>query len=336
MSEGWNIALVGATGAVGSALLSLMSEREFPVGNLHLLASQRSAGESRRFDGKTLPVVDVAEFDWSQVQLAFFAAGKEAAAQYAEEAAQSGCLVIELSDLFALDPDVPLVVPDVNPQVLSEYRNRNIIAVANSSVAQLLYSVQPLIAQAGLARLQVVTLISASAHGKQAVDSLAGESARLLNGIPVEESYFGQQLAFNLLPLAADERGIVSYEQTLVEQVRKILQDAGLPVTATTLQAPVFYGSTQLVHIESLRPLSPEEAREAFADTPDILLAEEGTVPSPVAVISAEGQLTVGCIHLDYGITEMLQFCSVADNVRFAGALMAVKTAETLVREYLY
>ena len=202
MSDGWNIALLGATGAVGNAVLELLAERQFPVGELYLLASENSAGESVRFDGRTLRVQDAAEFDWTQAQLAFFTAGREASARYADEAASQGCLVIDSSDLFALEPDVPLVVPDVNPQVLADYRNRNIVTVADALVSQLLSAIKPLVDIAGLSRLQVTNLISVSSHGKAAVDGLAGESARLLNGVPADEHYFGRQLAFNLLCLA--------------------------------------------------------------------------------------------------------------------------------------
>lgn len=336
MSDGWNIAILGATGAVGGALLELLAERQFPVGELYALASERSAGEVLRYQGKSLRVSNVAEFDWTQVQLAFFVAGREASALYAEEAANAGCLVIDSSDLFALEPDVPLVVPDVNPQVLADYRNRNIVSVAAALTSQLLCAIKPLVEQAGLGRLQVTNLLAASSHGKAAVDSLAGESARLLNGLPAEEGYFGRQLAFNLLPLLADGEGSVAQERQLVEQVRKVLQDEGLPIAVSSVQAPVFYGNGQIVHIENLRPLSAEEAREALAQGEDINLTEEDNFPTQVGDASGSDHLSIGCVRNDYGIPELLQFWSVADNVRFGGALMAVKTAEKLVQEYFY
>ncbi|CCG87865.1 aspartate-semialdehyde dehydrogenase [Erwinia piriflorinigrans] len=336
MSDGWNIAILGATGAVGGALLELLAERQFPVGELYALASERSAGEVLRYQGKSLRVSNVAEFDWSQAQLAFFVAGRDASALYAEEAANAGCLVIDSSDLFALEPDVPLVVPDVNPQVLADYRNRNIVSVAAALTSQLLCAIKPLVEQAGLGRLQVTNLLAASSHGKVAVDSLAGESARLLNGLPAEEGYFGRQLAFNLLPLLADGEGSVAQERQLVEQVRKVLQDEGLPIAVSSVQAPVFYGNGQIVHIENLRPLSAEEAREALAQGEGINLTEEDNFPTQVGDASGSDHLSIGCVRNDYGIPELLQFWSVADNVRFGGALMAVKTAEKLVQEYFY
>lgn len=336
MSDGWNIALLGATGAVGNALLELLAERQFPVGELYLLASENSAGENIRFDGKTVQVTDAAEFEWSQAQLAFFVAGRDATARYAEEAANAGCLVIDSSDLFALDPDVPLVVADVNPQVLADYRNRNIISVADSLTSQLLCAIKPLVEQAGLSRLQVTNLLSVSASGKAAVDSLAGESARLLNGIPADEHFFGRQLAFNMLPLLPDNAGSVAQERRLVDQVRKVLQDDGLPISVSCVQAPVFYGNAQIVHLEGLRPLSAEEARDELARSEDIVLSEEDEYPTQVSDASGNDQLNVGCLRNDYGVPELLQFWSVADNIRFGGALMAVKVAEKLVQEYLY
>ncbi|WP_437613617.1 aspartate-semialdehyde dehydrogenase [Erwinia sp. V71] len=336
MSDGWNIALLGATGAVGNALLELLAERQFPVGELYLLASENSAGENIRFDGKTLQVADAADFDWSQAQLAFFVAGRDATARYAEEAASAGCLVIDSSDLFALDPDVPLVVADVNPQVLADYRNRNIISVADSLTSQLLCAIKPLVEQAGLSRLQVTNLLSVSASGKAAVDSLAGESARLLNGVPADDHFFGRQLAFNVLPLLPDNAGSVAQERRLVDQVRKVLQDEGLPISVSCVQAPVFYGNAQIVHLEGLRPLSADEARDELSRADDIVLSEEDDYPTQVSDASGNDQLNLGCLRNDYGVPELLQFWSVADNIRFGGALMAVKVAEKLVQEYLY
>lgn len=336
MSDGWNIALLGATGAVGEALLELLQERQFPLGELFPLASERSAGATVRVNGKSIRVENAEGFDWSQVQLAFFAAGSEAAARYADEAANMGCLVIDTSGYFALEPDVPLVVPSVNPQVLADYRNRNIVAIADSMVSQLLTAIKPLTEQAGLSRLQVTTLMSVSARGKLAVDELAGQSARLLNGIPAEPSIFAKQLAFNLLPLISDEQGSVREERIIVDQVRKVLQDAGLPISVSCVQTSVFYGHAQVVHLETLRPLTVEEARNELEQNDDIQLSEEDDYPTPVTEASGSEVLSIGCLRQDYGIPEMLQFWSVADNVRFGGALMAVETAERLLQEQMY
>ncbi|WP_336997195.1 aspartate-semialdehyde dehydrogenase [Leclercia sp. M50] len=337
MSEGWNIAILGATGAVGEALLETLAERQFPVGDIYALARNESAGEHLRFAGKSVMVQDAAEFDWTQAQLAFFAAGVDASAAYIEEATNAGCLVIDLSGLFALEPDVPLVVPEVNPFVLADYRNRNIIAVPDSLTSQLLSALKPLIDEGGLSRIAVTSLMSVSARGKKAVDALAGQSAKLLNGIPVdEEDFFGRQLAFNMLPLLPDREGSVCEERRIIDEVRKILQDDGLMISANCVQSPVFYGHAQMVSFEAMRPLAAEEARDAFGRGEDIELSEEREFPTQVGDATGNARLSIGCVRNDYGMPEQIQFWSVADNVRFGGALMAVKIAEKLVQEYLY
>ncbi|EMF2330216.1 aspartate-semialdehyde dehydrogenase [Salmonella enterica] len=337
MSEGWNIAILGATGAVGEALLETLAERQFPVGEIYALARHGSAGEHLRFGGKSVIVQDAADFDWTQAQLAFFVAGAEASAAWIDDATNAGCLVIDSSGLFALEPDVPLVVPEVNPYVLADYRNRNVIAVADSLTSQLLAALKPLIDQGGLSRIAVTSMLSASAQGKKAVDALAGQSAKLLNGIPIDEDdFFGRQLAFNMLPLLPDREGSVRQERRIVDEVRKILQDDGVMISASVVQSPVFYGHAQMVSFEALRPLAAEEAREAFSRGEDIVLSEETDYPTQVGDASGNPQLSIGCVHNDYGMPEQIQFWSVADNVRFGGALMAVKIAEKLVQEYLY
>lgn len=337
MSEGWNIAILGATGAVGEALLETLAERQFPVGEIYALARHESAGEHLRFGGKSVIVQDAADFDWTQAQLALFVAGAEASAAWIDDATNAGCLVIDSSGLFALEPDVPLVVPEVNPYVLADYRNRNVIAVADSLTSQLLAALKPLIDQGGLSRIAVTSMLSASAQGKKAVDALAGQSAKLLNGIPIDEDdFFGRQLAFNMLPLLPDREGSVRQERRIVDEVRKILQDDGVMISASVVQSPVFYGHAQMVSFEALRPLAAEEAREAFSRGEDIVLSEETDYPTQVGDASGNPQLSIGCVHNDYGMPEQIQFWSVADNVRFGGALMAVKIAEKLVQEYLY
>lgn len=337
MSEGWNIAVLGATGAVGEALLETLAERQFPVGEIYALARHESAGEHLRFGGKSVIVQDAADFDWTQAQLAFFVAGAEASAAWVDDATNAGCLVIDSSGLFALEPDVPLVVPEVNPYVLADYRNRNVIAVADSLTSQLLAALKPLIDQGGLSRIAVTSMLSASAQGKKAVDALAGQSAKLLNGMPIDEDdFFGRQLAFNMLPLLPDREGSVRQERRIVDEVRKILQDDGVMISASVVQSPVFYGHAQMVSFEVLRPLAAEEAREAFSRGEDIVLSEETDYPTQVGDASGNPQLSIGCVHNDYGMPEQIQFWSVADNVRFGGALMAVKIAEKLVQEYLY
>ncbi len=338
MSEGWNIAILGATGATGEALLETLAERQFPVGELYALARE-SVGESLRFAGKTVRIEDAEAFDWTQVQLAFFAAGAEASARYAEEAAGSGCLVIDSSGLFALEPDVPLVVPEVNPFVLADYRNRNIVAVADSLTSQLLTALKPLIDEGGLSRISVTSLLSVSGQGKKAVDALAGQSAKLLNGIPIDEDdFFGRQLAFNMLPLLPDAEGSVREARRLVDQTRKILQDDGLMISASCVRAPVFYGHAQMVSFEALRPLAAEEARDAFARGEDIVLSEADDFPTQVGDASGSAHLSVGVRtqRLRHAGT---RFSSGRSPITYVlvGALMAVEnTLRNWCRRYWY
>lgn len=201
----------------------------------------------------------------------------------------------------------------------------------------MLSALKPLIDDGGLSRITVTNIISASAHGKKAVDALAGQSAKLLNGIPIDEDdFFGRQLAFNMLPLLPDREGSVREERRIVDEVRKIMQDDGLLISASIVQSPVFYGHAQMVNFEALRPLAAEEARDAFSRGEDVVLSEETDFPTQVGDASGTPHLSIGCVHNDYGMPEQVQFWSVADNVRFGGALMAVKIAEKLVQEYLY
>lgn len=291
------------------------------------MSSERSAGETVRVNGQNLQISETAQFDWSLTQLAFFIAGAQALALYAADAA-AGCLVVDVSSLFALEPDVPLVVPVVNDDVLADYRNRNMVAVADLLTSQLLVAVKPLTDLAGLSHLHVSTMLSASAHGKAAVDNVAGQSAHLLNGLAADPGFFPRQLAFNLLLLLPDDAGAVCSERRLVDEVRKILRDDGLPISVSSVQTPIFYGHAQLVHLETLRPMTSEEAWGSLAAGEGLTLSDELDYPTPVEDASENVALKIGCLRNDYGMPDLLQFWSVADNVRFVGALMAVCTAK--------
>lgn len=336
MGEGWNIAVVGATGTVGEAILELLQEREFPIGELTAIASEDSIGKSVRVNSKSVAVQGIHNIEWADIQLAFFAAPTEISAQYAQQAADAGCIVIDCSGIFAMDWDVPLIVPGVNSAMLAEYRTRNIVSIADSMVSQLLRAINPLTESAGLTRLSVTNLMSVSRFGKQAVDELAGQSARLLNGIPPELGRFNKQLAFNILPLMVDDEGSIQEERRMVDQIRKILQDEGLPISVTTLQAPVFYGNAQSVQLETSRPMGSDEARETLQENEDLNISDENDFPTQVTDASGNVSLNLGCFRNDYGMPEALQFWSVADNVRFGGALMAVEVAEQLMQEQFY
>lgn len=336
MSQSWNIAVLGACGAVGQALVELLARHRFPVSQLSLLSRNEHTGEQQRFAGKTLTIQDASEFDWSQADLAFFVAGSQASMQYAQTATDAGCLVIDSGGAFSLTPDVPLIVPGVNDAMLAEYRNHNLVALAGSMSCQLLLALQPLMRQSALTAIQISALLPASQQGKGALQALAGQSAHLLNGQPIsEQEPFGGQLAFNILPFASDDSGSVPEERRLVDEVRKVLQQADLPVCISCFRVPVFYGHEQMVSVALHQPLSIQESQQAWQGYPYIDLLPSTELPSPVAHATDSTQLTIGCIRQNYGLPQALQFCSVADNVRFGGALMALQVAERLTREYL-
>lgn len=336
MSQGWNIAIFGASGAVGGALIELLAERKFPVTHWHLLDRNENAGALRRIAGKTHTTQDVATFDWSKAQIAFFVAGTQASAQYIKTAVGAGCLVIDNSGLFSGMPDVPVIVPQVNDAALAAYRNHNIVALAGSLTCQLLLALQPLMALSPLAQVQVTSLLAASAHGTAAVHALAGQSASLLNGQPIgDPAPFSGQLAFNTLPLLPDETGSVAQERRLVDEVRKVLLLPDLPLSVSCLQVPVFYGQGQMVSVALQQTISLQQAQQAWTDCATIFLPKAPEFPDPVSQASNTEQLSIGCLRENYGQPEQLQFWTVADNVHFTGALMAVQVAERLVQEHL-
>ena len=337
MSKQYNVAILGATGAVGTRMIEQLAQSTIPVKHVKLLASKKSAGKTLQFKGQPVTVEETTPESFDGVDIVLSSAGGSVSKKFLPEAVKRGAVCVDNTSAFRMEPDVPLVVPDVNPFVLADYRNRNIIAVPNSLTSQLLTALKPLIDDGGLSRISVTSLLSASANGKKAVDALAGQSAKLLNGIPIDEDdFFGRQLAFNMLPLLPDREGSVREERRIVDEARKILQDDGLMISANVVQSPVFYGHAQMVGFEALRPLAAEEARDAFGRGEDIVLSEESEFPTQVGDATGSAHLSVGCVRNDYGMPEQVQFWSVADNVRFGGALMAVKIAEKLVQEYLY
>lgn len=336
MSQSWNIAVSDADTGEGQALVELLMERKFPLAKLFLLSQGNQVAESQYIAGKTLRVTDVAEFDWNVVRLAFFVGNCSDYALHAERAASAGCLVIDGSGLFTHVPDVPLLVPGVNDGQLAEFRNRNIVSLAGSLTCQLLLALKPLMEIAPLAQVQVTSLLAASGAGKVAVEALARQSASLLNGQGAgDDEPFAAQLAFNVLPLLPDASGSVAEERRLVEEVRKILPQDNFPLFASFIQVPVFYGHGQMVSVTLQQPLYPEQGYQAWQNYSYITLSEITECPTPVTHAAESLQLSLGCVRESYAMPLSLQFWSVADNVRFTSALMAVQVAEKLAEEYL-
>jgi aspartate-semialdehyde dehydrogenase len=253
--KSFDVAVVGATGAVGETMLSILAERKFPVRNVYAVASERSAGKSVAFGNRELVVEDLAEFDFGKVQVGLFSPGASVSAVYAPKAAAAGCVVIDNTSQFRYDDDIPLVVPEVNPEAIAQYRSRGIIANPNCSTIQMLVALKPIYDAVGIERINVATYQAVSGTGKEAIEELAQQTAALLNGKPVECKVYPKQIAFNVLPHidAFMENGYTKEEMKMVWETRKIFGDESIMVNPTTVRVPVFYGHSEAVHIETRR-----------------------------------------------------------------------------------
>ncbi|WP_392566368.1 aspartate-semialdehyde dehydrogenase [Utexia brackfieldae] len=328
----WNIAVIGATGAVGSAIIDLLEERQFPVAELTVFASDNNLGETVRFQGKTAIVksLDESDFDWSAVNIAFFAASAAVTKQYAVTIADMGCVVIDLSGFFANRPEVPVIVPGINNHELADYRNSNIITVANGVTCQLLKSVLAITAIDNITQLHVSTYLPASFYGKSALDGLAGQSVRLLNGLSIDET----QLAFNLQPVIRATNALLP-EAELALQCRRVLGCEQLPISFDFIDVPVFYGLSQAVNLSMQYPVELEQLSDKINQSADIELLPNQQLPTPVSQQEANNCLRMGHLRYAYTVPELLQFWSVSDNVRYLGAYMAVNIAESLIEEFI-
>ncbi len=269
MSQQYNVAILGATGAVGETILEVLQERKFPVGELFLLASERSEGKTYRFNGKTVRVQNVEEFDWSQAHIALFSAGGDLSAKWAPIAADEGVIVIDNTSHFRYEYDIPLVVPEVNPEAIAEFRNRNIIANPNCSTIQMLVALKPIHDAVGIERINVSTYQSVSGAGKAGIDELAGQTAKLLNGLPADKKQFSQQIAFNCIPQIDQmmENGYTKEEMKMVWETQKIFNDPSITVNPTCVRVPVFYGHAEAVHVETRSPIDAQEVINLLEQT---------------------------------------------------------------------
>jgi len=336
----FDVAVVGATGAVGETMLSILAERGFPVGNVHALASERSAGKTVSFGRRELIVEDLAEFDFGQVQIGLFSPGASVSAEYAPRAAAAGCVVIDNTSQFRYDDDIPLVVPEVNPAAVAQYTNRGIIANPNCSTIQMLVALKPIQDAVGIERINVATYQAVSGTGKDAIDELARQTAALLNGKPVECKVYPKQIAFNVLPHidVFMENGYTKEEMKMVWETRKILEDDSIMVNPTTVRVPVFYGHSEAVHIETREKITAEAARQLLAQAPGIEVLDTrspGGYPTAVTESSGRDGVFVGRIREDISHPRGLNMWVVSDNVRKGAALNTIQIAELLIREYL-
>jgi aspartate-semialdehyde dehydrogenase len=340
MSNAMNVAVVGATGAVGEAMISILEERDFPVASLYPLASARSAGKTIAFRGKQVRIGDLAEFDFSQVQIGLFSAGGSISEQYAPRAAAEGCIVIDNTSHFRRDEDIPLVVPEVNPQAIAGYRTRNIIANPNCSTIQMLVALKPIYDAVGIERINVATYQAVSGTGKDAIEELAGQTARLLNGQPVECAVYPKQIAFNVLPHIDNfqDNGYTREEMKMVWETRKIFEDDHIMVNPTCVRVPVFFGHSEAVHIETRDKISAERARDLLAAAPGVTLMDEqvdGGYPTAVGDSAGQDPVFVGRIREDISHPRGLDLWVVSDNVRKGAALNSIQIAECLLKSYL-
>ncbi len=340
MADTIDVAVVGATGAVGETMIDILAERNFPVGELHLLASERSAGKRVAFRGKQIAVKNLETFDFSEVQLGLFSAGGSISAEYAPRAAAARCAVVDNTSHFRRDEDVPLVVPEVNPDAVEGLWTRGIIANPNCSTIQMLVALKPLHDAARITRINVSTYQAVSGTGKSAIEELAGQTARLLNGQPVETSVYPKQIAFNALPHidTFQDNGYTREEMKMVWETRKIFGDESIAVNPTCVRVPVFHGHAEAVHIETERKLSAAEARELLEGAPGVTVLdarEDGGYATQVTEAAGADDVFVSRIREDISHEHGLNLWVVSDNLRKGAALNSIQIAELLMERGL-
>ncbi len=333
-----DVAIVGATGAVGEVMLEILEQRQFPVGKLYLLASERSAGTRLQFGGHSVMVEELSTFDFSKARIGLFSAGGSVSAEYAPKAAAAGCIVIDNTSQFRRDPDIPLIIPEVNGHRLGDYKQRNIIANPNCSTIQMLVALKPIYDAVGIKRINVCTYQAVSGAGKRAIESLAGQTARLLNGQSIEHEVFPKQIAFNVLPQIGEfqDNGYTLEEMKMVWETRKIFEDEALNINPTCVRVPVFHGHSEAVHIETRGPLTADEARELMTRAQGVVLMDErqnGGYPTAVSEAVGSDLVYVGRIREDISVDHGLNLWIVSDNLRKGAALNSIQIAEVLIKQ---
>jgi len=338
MSQKFDVCVLGATGLVGKTIIEILAERNFPINKLYPLASSRSAGEIIEFNGESIEVLDADNFDWSQAQIGFFSAGGAISAKYAPIAAGDGCIIIDNTSEFRYDDDIPLIVPEVNPDALADYRNRNIIANPNCSTIQMLVALKPIHDAVGIDRINVCTYQSVSGGGKEAMDELAKQTVDLLSGKPVESKNFSRQIAFNVIPQIDDflENGYTKEEMKMVWETKKILGDSTIMVNPTAVRVPVFFGHGEALHIETRQQISADEVKALLAQAPGLVVCENNEdFPTQIGDASGKDETYVGRIREDISHTNGINMWIVADNVRKGAATNSIQIAELLIKDHL-
>jgi aspartate-semialdehyde dehydrogenase len=338
MDKTYNVAVVGATGAVGETMLSILAEQKFPVNEVYALASARSVGKRVAFGDRYLVVRDLEKFDFKKVQIGLFSAGASVSDIYAPKAAEAGCVVIDNTSRFRYEDDIPLVIPEVNPEAVADYINRGIIANPNCSTIQMLVALKPIHDAVGVKRVNVATYQAVSGTGKEAIEELSMQTAHLLNGKPVECSVYPKQIAFNVLPQidVFQENGYTKEEMKMVWETHKIMGDDNIQVNPTAVRVPVFFGHSEALHIETSDKITAREAREVLSAAPGVVVIDEredGGYPTAVTDGANHDATYVGRIREDVSHPKGLNLWVVSDNVRKGAALNSVQIAQILKKD---
>ncbi|MEO8018482.1 MAG: aspartate-semialdehyde dehydrogenase [Pseudomonadota bacterium] len=340
-AKGYRVAVLGATGLVGEMMIKVLEERDFPVSELLPLASSRSLGKRVEFRGRHIPVIDVATFDFARAQIGLFSAGGEVSREYAPKAAAAGCIVIDNTSEFRYEDDIPLVVPEVNPQAIGEYKKRGIIANPNCSTIQMVVALKPIYDAVGITRINVATYQSVSGAGKDAIDELAAQSTALMSGQePSKPKIIAKRIAFNCVPQIDKfmDNGYTKEEMKMHWETRKILGDQSIVVNATAVRVPVFIGHSEAVNVETRKKITAEEARALLRRAPGVEVLDErkpGGYPTAATEGANRDTVYVGRIREDISHERGLNLWIVSDNIRKGAATNSVQIAEILVREHI-
>ncbi|MDY0361843.1 MAG: aspartate-semialdehyde dehydrogenase [Desulforegulaceae bacterium] len=335
----FNVAVAGATGAVGNVMIKCLEERNFPVANLKLLASKRSAGKKLRFKGDEVEVEEMTKDSFKGVDIALFSAGGGTSLDFAPIAAQAGAVVVDNSSAWRMDPDVPLVVPEANPHAVAGYKTKGIIANPNCSTIQMLVALAPVNREYGIKRIVVSTYQAVSGSGKKAIDELFDETRAKINFINYEKKVYPHEIAFNCLPHIDVflDNGYTKEEMKMVNETRKILENDKIAVTATTVRVPVFYGHSESVNVETIKHADVSEVRKLLENSKGIKIVDNPKENIYPLAIDAAGQdfTLVGRLRQDESIENGINMWIVADNIRKGAATNAVQIAEILAESYL-
>jgi aspartate-semialdehyde dehydrogenase len=337
--EKYNVAIVGATGAVGEQLREVLEERQFPVGELRLLASERSAGQFLPFQNKQVRVDILTEDVFTGIDIGLFSAGGQVSARFAPAAVAAGAVVVDNTSCFRMEPDIPLVIPEVNADEIAKYRNRGIVANPNCSTIQMVVALKPIHDAARIKRIVVSTYQSVSGAGRTAMEELSQQVGALFNGREIRKGKFPHQIAFNCIPHidVFMEDGYTKEEWKMIHETRKILGEPSLAVTATSVRVPVFCSHSESINVETEKKLTAAQAQALLREAPGIMLADmpdENIYPMAIDAVGKDATY-VGRVREDHSAANALNLWVVADNLRKGAALNAVQIAEILIRDYI-